>query len=868
MAASPRRRAALVASIVTLVLVVLLSLTARSIVLSGFGRIEQDAAVRNIERVGEALRVRMSVLQQVARDRGGWDDTYDYLANRSPDYVDANLTPDTLTNLNVSFMYLFDGDRRVVRAAGVDTQRGVSIPAPDALTETVTGSENLFNFATLRSTRSGILRTSDGVVLAASSPITDSSFVKPEQGTIVVVRPLDARLVDEIAHETRLDITIAAPSKTRSLTASRGMRFGGSGGRVRVFGISDSRMIGLWRVEDVHGVSAMTLEVDMTRDVWQQGLAISDWLTLAIVLFGVVVVLAVIGIVDRRMISISRAELRQAVAEGASELAESESRYRNLVDHMAEGLLAMDSAGIITFSNREADRIFGVETGGLLGSCAYDLLAEEDVRERVTAAGSVAAVASVDASVERGDTRVPVQITVTAAQDGSMSQWLIRDITSQRRYEQQLVHLATHDYLTGLMNRRHFEQELEREVARAVRTGRGGGVLWLDLDEFKAVNDTLGHPAGDELLTEVANFLMAHTRGSGVVSRIGGDEFAVLLAETSAAEVEAAIRRLLEEMAQQTFIIGDGEAVTPKGSIGGVVFPDHGCSTEELMSRADVAMYEAKSQHSGYCIWSQAGMGDEAHGVRLEWSERIRRALKGDGLVVHAQPIVSVATGETVAYELFMRLAGQEPGKLHMPDEFLPIAERLGLIRELDRAMVSRALEIARAHPEVAMINVNLSSRMFDDTRLLDTIDAEFKRTGVDPHRLGFELTESAALADIQCAHDLICGLRWLGCRVLLDDFGTGFSSFYYLRHLPVDAIKIDGAFITKMTISDKDRHLVLAMVELAKALGLETVAECVEDESSMRLIEQMGVTCAQGYHIARPLPLEDHVLSAARSDA
>lgn len=859
MSGSPRLRLGLIALAVMIVSVAVLSVAARSLILAGFSAIEHDDAVANVERAGAELTSRVDELRRLARDWAGWDDTYGFVAGEFDGFPAMHLTPDALTNLGVSHMLFFDAERRLVHGAGVSADGSRTEPPADELVSAIATTDELFELPKPTSTAGVIVYSTDGLTLAGAAPITDSSLTKPIRGTLVMLAPLDEAAVESIAEQTKLSVAVVNGSRSMTSLTSTAQRLGGSDalGASPVFAQDDSRMVGMWPIRVAGGKEPLALAVRLERPVWRQGLKVSHWLSVGIAVIGVALVIAFMTFVDRRIITESRELLEQAVAERTREVATSEARFRDLVDHMAQGLLALDEGGRITFANRAAERLFGRSRTELLGLRAGDLFIEEDVERHLV--GDEARTASVSVSIQRYGTPVPVEIVATGTGEGASGQWLVRDVTMQRRYEQQLVHLASHDHLTGLANRRRFEEELTRDVALAERTGRGGGILWLDLDDFKEINDTLGHRSGDELLVGIANFLLSSTRAASLVARIGGDEFAILVPEATLAEIESTAGRLQAEMAKQRFEIS-GHRLALTVSIGVASYPDHGTSVEELLSRADIAMYHAKeSGHGGYRVWAPES-GDDSNRTRLEWSERIRRAVENDEVVVHAQPIADAVTGEIRSYELLMRLQADEPGELIMPNDFLPAAERLGLIRELDRWMTLNAIRLVARTPAFGVVHVNLSGRAFADPGLLGLIEREFQETGADPTGVGFEITETAAIADIAAAKELISGLRRLGCSLSLDDFGSGFSSFYYLRNLPIDRLKIDGAFITQLTSSEEDRHLVRAIVELARALGLSTVAEYVEDDETLEMIRDMGVTYAQGYHVGRPVPVDEVV--------
>jgi diguanylate cyclase (GGDEF)-like protein/PAS domain S-box-containing protein len=426
----------------------------------------------------------------------------------------------------------------------------------------------------------------------------------------------------------------------------------------------------------------------------------------------------------------------------------------------------------------------------------------------------------------------------------------LQDIDERKHLERQLEYLADHDPVTGLYNRRRFERELGRELAYVRRYGGCGAVLMIDLDDLKRVNDRFGHAAGDQLIAGVAGLLRARLRTTDAVARMGGDEFAVLVPRASLKEAEALAGELNE-------VVREGGA---SASIGVGRFDGDGELTcEEVLLGADHAMYAAKE--AGRDRFVSQHTEEEASSAareRLTWPGRIRKALDDDLFELHAQPIIHLGSGDVDQHELLVRLPGDD-GELIMPAAFLYTAERFGLTRQLDRWVISQAAELVAAGHRLA---VNVSSESLADPELPLFAEDALARTGADPSRLVFELTERAAISNFAQAQAFTEHLAGLGCRFALDDFGAGFGCFYYLKHLPLDYLKIDGEFIRSLPDSRTDRILVSSVVELARGLGKQTIAEYVGDEATVALLRELGVDYAQGFHTGHPLPLAESLSS------
>ena len=447
----------------------------------------------------------------------------------------------------------------------------------------------------------------------------------------------------------------------------------------------------------------------------------------------------------------------------------------------------------------------------------------------------------------------------------------VQDITERRNYEGQLQHLADHDPLTGLLNRRSFERELELHAARVQRYGAAGSVLMLDLDNFKYFNDTQGHAAGDSLIARIAEGLQARLRDSDLVARLGGDEFAVLLPNQDEHETETVAEALLQIVRDEEMpaLIGERKRVT--ASVGIARFDEGELSTsEEIMVNADLAMYDAKE--AGRDRWARYRTDEHDRPKilsRMKWAEQINEAIAHDGFELLAQPIVPLAGSGPAQFELLLRMRDGR-GDLIPPGSFIYVAERLGLIGEIDCWVAGRAIDMLaeqRALGRDLRFEVNLSGHTIGDQVLLELVERRLRDRGVPADRLIFEVTETAAVANIARAAVFAERLSDLGCKFALDDFGAGFGSFYYLKHLPFDYMKIDGEFVRHCVSNETDRTLISAVVQIARGMGKRTIAEYVTNQATVDVLTRLGVDYGQGFHLGRPALLADHFAARDAAD-
>jgi len=441
-------------------------------------------------------------------------------------------------------------------------------------------------------------------------------------------------------------------------------------------------------------------------------------------------------------------------------------------------------------------------------------------------------------------------ITPVVDESGAIAHFVAvkSDISNRKRQEEQIRHLAMHDTLTNLPNRRAFDNMLDR-VLWTARNGTPAAILMLDVDDFKLVNDSAGHPVGDQLLSDLAQALEKRLRPGDFIARLGGDEFVVLL-QNVVEETALQIADRLRQGGEQLWFENDGSIFHVTLSVGAAMI-DGSVDAKTLVSRADSALYAAKERGKNRTVAYPFG---EEIGIKLAeaslWLSKIKSALRDNRFALTFQPIIRLDDGEAVHYEALVRMI--DDGQTILPEAFLPFAERYGLMTQIDRWVfddVLRTLTVTKS----LRIFANLSGSSLNDDSLLQYIEERIRSSSVAPGRLAFEITESAAVSDFASARNWIRRLKELGCLFALDDFGVGFSSFGYLRGLAVDYVKIDRTFIRDVDTNPTNRALVQAVKTVAHTLGKEVIAEGVECEAHAAVLREIGVEHGQGYHWGRP---------------
>ena len=547
-------------------------------------------------------------------------------------------------------------------------------------------------------------------------------------------------------------------------------------------------------------------------------------------------------------------------------LRESEAHYSSMVELAAIGISHVNLDGRFVYVNRRLCEMLGYSREELLELSIPEVSHPDDrtVTDKDRArleAGEIDSFKAEKRYLKRDGSSIWVRLTVAAKRttEGRMLHHIsiVEDISDRRAAEARIQYLATHDEMTGLVNRTMFGEFLARAIARCHRPGRGFAVMFLDLDRFKVVNDSLGHETGDELLRVIALRLRTTLRTSDVVARFGGDEFVLLVEDVKDREAAAVVaRNLLAAVIAPVEI--DGHECRVTASIGIVLCPDDAQDAETLLKHADLAMYHAKEEgKNGFQYYSASIGAVSTERVRIETA--LGAAIERHELSMHYQAKVDMQTGEIRGAEALLRWTHAELGTVS-PMRFIPVAEECGLIVPIGRWVLNTACAQAVEWVRLEMplcVAVNLSPRQFMDPQLVAHVRDALDQTGLPPALLELEITESVMMHDRDIALDKMTAIRDLGVRLAIDDFGTGYSSLAQLKRLPVDTLKIDRSFIRGLADNSADQAITDAILTLATSLGVTVVAEGVETAEQQTFLSGRTCTEMQGFYFHRPLPPE-----------
>jgi diguanylate cyclase (GGDEF)-like protein/PAS domain S-box-containing protein len=546
-------------------------------------------------------------------------------------------------------------------------------------------------------------------------------------------------------------------------------------------------------------------------------------------------------------------------------LLESENRYRDLVETSHDLVWTTDAQGRFSYLNAAADELFGLPTRELLGRCFFDFEARPShVSNRrflseLRRSGEVKNYITHLVTADGRDRWVGINARVCHDENNVMTglRGTARDITEQHLATLQVDYLAKHDSLTSLPNRVSLQQTVEAAMVSA----KVGAVLFLDIDHFKYVNDNFGHRAGDQMIVGLSSVLRDTLRElSSEIYRLGGDEFAVHLPECRRPGAIQVAEKILDAVRHYQFhLAGQRRVSHHTASIGIALYPLHGADVVGLLSNADIAMYQAKdSGRNRYVLFDQDRNQLRGTTQRVHWAKKLREVFDEDRLVLYSQPVIRLSDHSAVHHEILVRIA-EEDGRMILPSDFVQIAESLGMVQEIDICVVDKLLQhIKRERQQDLKVRyfVNLSRVSISDPHWVRRFHRMLAGSGVNPNQLVFEITETAAMSEVDITLSFIRQLKDMGCRFALDDFGAGFSSFYYLKRFDVDYLKIDGNFVRDLTLDEGSRIFVRALCDVARGLSKQVIAEWVEKPEVLRILLEMGAQYGQGNLFRPPRPL------------
>lgn len=885
--------------------------------------VERALALRDVDRIQQAIQREVDSLGTIVGDWANWDDLYRYTQDHNAVFSRANLSPEAFTTARLSLLVIYDADGRRVFAKELIPGTGVveNLRFPPTLQP-----GGLPDF---RPTPSGILQTPTGLMLVLSSKVFRSDRTGPPRGLLVMGRRLDEELLRMLSRQAGVPLRWSLPTEAQA--GFPPMETLGEGSLIQE-DPNGRQLHGFRLLRTTAGAPAILVRTTTERPIAQAGrpiaasiglyslflagfvwgvtwLAFQRWISRPLArveaalntldLDGVNVqardpfralpvsgnemghIASVLQEMNARMQDSHRRalhlneRLESEVEARTADLMKAHQQlilYGKVLASTNEGMLVTDTAGTILDVNEAMCVQSGFTRQELIGQNPRILKSSRHGAEFYQHLWSTL-LSTGNWSGEIWDRKptgeiYPKWLTISTIFDsaGRPSHYvgLSIDISAIKSAEERLHHMAYYDQLTGLPNRSLFTDRLRRSILRTQRKRLLSALLFLDLDRFKNINDTLGHTVGDTLLVRVSERIKARLRESDTVCRMGGDEFTVILSEITRLEDAGQVAADLIESLTKRFDV-EGHEIYVGASIGIALCPLDGQDEETLVKKADAAMYAAKE--AGRCTFRFAsGELDAVSRKRMEIESKLHGALERDEMVLYLQPIVLSGEAEggrssgLVGAEALIRWI-PEPGVMLGPGTFIEIAEDAGLISQLGEWVIREACRQAKRWQEAGLeltVSVNVSARQFEEDRLPRVVRAALAENGLPPHYLRLEVTESAFMRNMDKVVGIMDELRSLGVFFAIDDFGTGYSSLQYIKCLPAHSLKIDKAFVSGVAANLSDAEIVSAIIALSRAFGLTSIAEGVETEDQLRELKERGCDEVQGYLIAKPMPADD----------
>ncbi len=799
-------------------LIAILFVLSQTILLGGFRKLEEDDTRRNVGRALSALETEIKNLSSLNLDWASWDDSYQFIVERNTDYIKSNLNDETLAKQKLNLIMYLDSSGKIVFGKAIDHRGMKEVPLPKDLMRHLAPESPLLRHDDAKGIDDGLIVIDKGILLAAAHPILSSEGKGPVRGTLLMARYLDEGEVRHLGEVTHMAVSL---TRYESLFPD-GNGAGGVAWPDTIFirPLSEDLIEGLGVVKDIYDKPAFILKVALPREIFRQGKASRSYFISYLLLAALTSALAITLLLKKNVLT----------------------RLKVLGVSVADVGLTGNLAERIPLTGDDELTALSGEVNKML-----------EALERLEAGRKDA-----ESALRKARDELEARVRERTADLSEANLALKEEITERKRMEHVVKDMAFHDHLTGLPNRLLFIDRLNQVIVMGARHKSQAAVLFLNLDRFKVVNDTLGHAAGDELIKVVAERLKKSLRDGDTVARLGGDEFTVLLQDLAKVEdIPMVLEKVFNSIRESIPVSGHDVFVT--ASAGVSLYPHDGNDGIELLRNADIAMHHAKGKGGNAYQMYNPAMAEKAF-ERLTIGNKLRTALERKEFILYYQPQVDLKTGRIIGSEALIRWQDPEKG-LVSPAAFIPLAEETGLIVAIGEWGLYEACgqnkKIQQNGFPDMIISVNISARMFTQEGFVETVARVLKDTGLDPRHLMLEITESLLMTNIAEAAAVMKDLKGIGIEFSIDDFGTGYSSLAYLKSLPISQLKIDRSFVQDIADSNDGRLIVTAIIKLGQSLRLDVIAEGVETHEQLEFLKLNQCDKIQGFLFSKPLPAE-----------
>jgi diguanylate cyclase (GGDEF)-like protein/PAS domain S-box-containing protein len=864
--------------------------------MNNFTDLEKQDVNKNVHRVLSAISDDINRIDSSDRDWAFWDDTYEYIADKNSKYLINTLTDTPFVELKLNLFLLINSSGEIVYGRSYDYNNDIYIPLPSDLEDILTENPFLWRHDNAESGISGIYNFKEGPMLIASEPILQGDKIGPVRGALIMGRYLNSDEIAKLSESTHLSLNLVKYDDPQ-LSPDIKTKLGNAAGDIPIHiqPYTENIISGYSLLNDVNGNPALVVKVDMERGIYQQGISIIYISLLAIVIFALFFGALIVLLLDKNVLSklkkmitdfglISRSsdhsmrlevsgndelslladsanKMLESLQQTHQNLSDSRERYRTLTENTYDLISEISTDGIYLYTSPNFSEVLGYDQSDMINRSIGNFIFAEDKNEVLDAVTSLIPASlkklTYRMTCKNGDLKWVESTgkTYNTVNGEVRLVFVSRDITDRRRYEETIKFQAFHDSLTQLPNRSLFKDRLSLELAHSKRNKKMLALIFLDLDRFKMINDSLGHEIGDQLLCEVASRLKRCLREDDTVARLGGDEFTIMLPDIANEDGAAKVAEKILESIRQPIIISDHKLFIST-SAGIALYPNDGEDTEALLKNADTAMYLSKEKNRNNYQFYTPALNQKTHD-RLVFENELRRAIDRKEFVLHYQPKVNTNTGELTGIEALVRWHHPERGLL-APEEFIPIAEETGMILPLGEWILRTACYQNKSWQTAGYtplrVSVNLSSRQFMLQNLVEMIKRILNETGLDGHWLELEITESTAMQNSDYTIDTLLRLKKMGIQISIDDFGTGYSSLSQLKRFPVDKLKIDKTFVMEIGETRDSEVIASTVIALCKTLKIGIIAEGVETEEQCNFLQKHQCSEMQGFLFSEPL--------------
>jgi diguanylate cyclase (GGDEF)-like protein/PAS domain S-box-containing protein len=899
-----RAKTLLIVGTTLLGLLLVLYAASSRILSDGFTRAEEQSTRHVVQGVLSVISQTVDQVDQQWLQWSAWDDTYAFVENRNRAYIESNLINEGLATTQTNFVAFVHSSGRLVFGTAFDPTSKQKLPIPVELKQHLVPGDPLLRHDNVNSSLAGLIMLPKGAMVIASRPIVTSENKGPIRGTLIAGRYLDDAKVERLSQFVPLSVDLlpingeSLPDDFKAARASLLRQ-----PTPYVLPLSADRIAGYTVLKDIYGKPILLLRVTTGRNLYKQGLHMLRYFMLSLAVLGIVFLFVALIPLEKLVLSrltglsadvsrVSKSDDLSARVEmkgndelshlagtinGMLEALQKAQRTQMESEELNRGLaqIVLSSSDALYIAYPDSDHLeWHGHIDDLLGYAPGEFPRTKAAwQQSIHPDDRAGVLEAYKRSCKKGETfNVDYRVR---RKDGTILHWMnigkpiqnadekfIRfigactDITERKTLEERLAHQAFHDPLTNLPNRALFLSRLKDALIRSGRTKTQVAVMFVDLDNFKIINDSLGHSLGDQLLVAIAGRLQKCLRAGDTAARFGGDEFALIIDSIeSPNHLIHVAERIIDSLRASIELEGHEIHSTP--SIGIALSRSSKDNVDELLRNADAAMYEAKRKGKARYQVFETSMSESAL-ERLQLENDLRHAVERDELVLHYQPKIRLKEGTLNGFEALVRWQHPDRG-LVPPLDFIPVAEETGLIIPVGQWVLREACRQAQVwqneYPgETLMMSVNLSAKQFQDPNIVQDVSGILQETGLNSNRLILEITESAVMEDAEANIEVLRALKNLGVCLSVDDFGTGYSSLAYLRSFPLDFLKIDRKFVADLRQESRDAAIVSSMISLGHALNLTIVAEGTETPLEVDHLRRLNCDLAQGYCFARPM--------------